>query len=153
MRKYVDLVLLALFAAKLVNPVHGCEPNSACGDEAIHLAFAIIGGIVFTSIILLMIYFCLKHTIKRRESRDNACNCSHARWGFTDNENIGRNSGRDRNNGGNFGDDEYEWGNYFNGGYDCGIYGDEAGRSLITAQVPRQTMIRVHTPTGDVLCC
>ena len=149
----MDLVLLAIFATTLAIPVHGCEPNSACGDEAIHLAFAILGGIVLTSIILLVIYFCcLKHAIKRRESRDNACNCSHARWGFTDNEYIGRVNGRNRNNGGTFGDDEYEWGNYSNGGYEWGVYGDGAGRSLITAQVPRQTMIRVHTPTGDVLC-
>ena len=149
----MDFALLAIFGTKLVNPVHGCEPNSACGDEAIHLAFAIIGGIVFTSIVLLVIYFCcVKYAIKRRESRDNRRNCSHARWGFTDNEYMGRNSRRHRNNGGNFGDDEYEWGNYFNGGCEWGIYSDEAGRSLITPQVPRQSMIRVHTPTGDVLC-
>ena len=155
MKKYVDTVVLAIFVTKLATPAFGCDSNSACGDEAINLAFAILGGIVFTSIVMIVIYFCcLKHAMKRRESRGNSCDGSQRRWRFGDNEYTRRETGYNRNCERNFGDDEYEWGDYCESGRLLGNYSDDekVEGSFVAVEVPREGLMKVHTPRGDVLC-
>ncbi len=134
MKKPSHFTVLAIFVTKWATPVLGCDSNSGCGDEAIRLVFAIIGAIMFISIIMVVVYCCIKTTAKQRESRGivpGQCLCN--RWYFSGGVYAEEGFTQNRYGGGDFGCSGYARSREFaDGRNDRGDVGDGryAGREF-----------------------
>jgi hypothetical protein len=172
MSKYLDFTVLVIFVTKWATPVLGCDSNSGCGDEAIRLVFAIIGGIILISIIMVVVYFCcLKSSGKQREIRGNVhgqCLCNrwnfsggvYAEEGFTQTDRYGGSDfghcgyARREFTGGRYDRSDFGEGGYARGEFadardDGGDFSGYAGGTLLTAHAVEESLIKVVTPGSN----